>query len=79
MGRFETSTGRIQTGQYPKPDVHGLGIYEILEMIGSGATVTDLDDHARLLAGGLLLGLNLGRNKNARGLDLNRSFRERDL
>ena len=79
LGRRENSTGLIQAGQYPHPDDHGLGIFEILELIGSGATVNDLDDHARLLAGGILLGLNLGRNKNARGLDLTRSFRERDL
>ena len=75
----ETSTGRVVNGNYPHGDGHGLGMYDLIELLGAGVKITDLDDHTRLLAGGVLLGLNLGRNKCARGMDLSRSFRERDL
>ena len=79
METRETSTGRILTGNYPHGDGLGLGVYELLELLGANVSITDLDDHNRLLAGGILLGLNLGRHKNAYGLDLNRAFKERDL
>ena len=79
LGRRENSTGRIVTDTYPHGDGHGLGVYDLLELLGANVCITDLDDHARLLAGGILLGLNLGRNKNGQGMDLNRAFRERDL
>ena len=67
------------TGNYPHGDGLGLGVFELIELLGANVTITDLDDHARLLAGGILLGLNLGRHRNACGMDLNRAFRERDL
>ena len=79
LGRYEDSCGRVTNGRYPHVDYHGLGIYELLEMIGAKARVNDLDDHHRLLAGGLLLGINLVRERSAKGLDLTRTFRERDL
>ena len=75
----ETSTGRIRSGNYPHGDGLGLGLYELIELFGANVSITDLDDHTRLLAGAVLLGMNLGRQKNACGLDLNRAFRERDL
>ena len=67
------------TGQYPKEGDHNLGLYELIELFGAKASLTDLDDHTRVKAGALLLGLNLGRYRTARGLDLSLSFRERDL
>ena len=79
LGRRENNTGRIITGEYPKDNGHSLGLYEILELIGANANLTDLDDHTRGIAGGVLLGLNLGRHQSAKGLDLSRSFREKDL
>ena len=51
----------------------------MIELFGMGVTLDDLDDHTRLKAGGILLGLNLGRHRNARELDLQRVFREKDL
>ena len=65
--------------QYPNSGSDGLGLYELIEILGTDATRDDLDDHHRLLAGALLLGLNLGHKKSAQGLDLSLAFRERDL
>ena len=56
-----------------------MGVYDLIELLDANVSITDLDDHSRLLAGGILLGINLGRHRTALGLDLNRAFRERDL
>ena len=79
LGRRETETGRILENQYPHSTSDGLGLYELIEILGTDATRDALDDHHRLLAGALLLGLNLGYKKNAQGLDLGLAFREKDL
>ena len=79
MGRHETDTGRIVTREYPHSTEHGLGLPNLIEMMQADATSNDLDDQNRLLAGALLLGLNLGQKRNAQGLDLTLAFRERDL
>ena len=67
------------TGEYPRDSSHSLGLYDLLELLGTNATVNDLDDHTRVKAGAILLGINLARHQSARGLNLNLSFRERDL
>ena len=69
----------MRTGNYPNGDGLGLGLYELVELFGANISLTDLDDHTRVLAGAVLLGLNLGRKRSTCGLDLNRAFRERDL
>ena len=79
MGRKRTSSGRISSGHYPDKGQHGLGLYEIVELFGADVCIDDLDDQTRLIAGGVLLGMNLIRHRNARGLDLYSAFRERDL
>ena len=75
--------GRISSGNYPNRSPnrshHGLGLQNLIEIMETNATINDLDDQLRLLAGGLLLGLNLGRDNHAHGLDLGLSFRETDL
>ena len=79
MEARETSTGRTVYTAYPHGDGLGLGIYDLIELLEANVKITDLDDHNRLLAGALLLGMNLGRGRSARGMDLTRAFRERDL
>ena len=66
------------TNGYPHPRIHGLGLPTLLELLGNQTSVDDLDDHHRLAAGYLLLGMNLCMNKNAGRLDLTRSFTEND-
>ena len=79
MGRRRDSNGRVTTNGYPHPRIHGLGLPSLLELLGNRTSVDDLDDHQRLSAGYLLLGLNLAMNKNAGRLDLTRSFTELDF
>ena len=79
MRRHRTETGRIVERACPRSLDHGLGVYNLIEIMATNATYDDLDDHTRLLAGALLLGLNLGHTKSNHGLDLTLAFRERDL
>ena len=79
LGRRENSAGQMLNNEYPHPDYHGLGFYDVLELLGAKAAVTDLDDHHRLVAGGVLVGLNLAYHRKTPALPLERVFRERDL
>ena len=60
-------------------ELHYVGITNLLEILDSGADLEDYDDHTRLLAGGLLLGLNLQRTGGSGILNAKMPFQERDL